>query len=1684
VNAVREQTDRTLAIGPQSVLAGEVAELVSEFTGMERVAFCNTGSEAVLAAVRMARTVTGKSKIAKFDGHYHGIFDEMQVRGAGQGSRLKTLPAAPGIPREAVQNTIILDYGDPDAFNVIREQADEIALVLVEPVRSRNPDFQPIEYVQALRRLTEELGIPLMFDEIVTGFRCHPQGAQHLFGIRADIATYGKVAGGGLPIGIVAGRAQYLDSLDGGMWEFGDDSQPTADMTWFAGTFVRHPMALAATRAVLRHLKDRGPALQEGLNAKAARLTAELNAFFASVSVPLRMERFASVLRLTFQARVEYADLLFFHLRNRGIMTYEGRPIFLSTAHTDADLDAVRDAFIDSVNTLIEVGLMPGTGPDGARVIGMAPGQQEIWVSSQFSADASCSYNLCSTIELRGPLDPAVMQAAIADLAARHEALRSVPDANGETQTIRARIDFPVRVSDLATLDPEGRDCARMAAERAEVTTPFDLVNGPLVRAHLLVLGPDHHKLLVTVHHVIADGYSCGVLVRELGKLYAARCDGTAPDLEPAQQLSEFVSFINQPDMMTARTEARDYWLDLYKDGLPRAELPSDHLRPTQRDYRAVRFVQAMAPGVAKRLREVAKAQDATLFAALVAGFSAYLSRLTGEEVTPLAFSAAGQPLMGGTALIGHCVNFLPLRLAPRLDMPFEAHVRATGGAVLDALEYQTFDFVSFVKEMKTERDVDWAPLVSIGINLDAAAKEIAFADFDVTADSVGRAFEHLDLFLNFVQTAEGAELQCTFNAARHDRATMERRMGEYLRFLGAAAAAPGTALGEVAFVAPADLAQQTALSGAATDYPRDAGIADLFRAAAAQNPAATAVVAPDGTRLSYADLDRRSDALAARLAAEGVGRGDMVALCLRPSADLMVAILASLKAGAAYVPVDPALPAARRDFILRDCAARIAIADPDAALPDEVTRLATEAPPPAGALPAAAGAEDVAYVMYTSGSTGTPKGVLVPNRAVVRLVRGTDYARFDASRVFLQLAPTGFDASTFEIWGALLNGGTLVIAAPALATDPAGLRRTIAAHGVTTLWLTAGLFNTLVDHDPGVLAGVEEILTGGEALSVPHVHRAQAALPETTFINGYGPTENTTFSCTHRIPRDLPEDLRSIPIGRPIANTRAYVVDRGLAPVPYGIAGELVVAGDGLALGYLGRPDLTEAAFVPAPALGEARVYRTGDYVRRLPDGTLDYLGRRDGQVKIRGFRIEPGEIEAALAAVPGVEQAAVIHTPHHGGVLTGFVAASHAQLTPTCLAEALRARLPRHMVPARLVILEALPVTGNGKLDRAALRARAEAALAAPEGTVRELSSVEVALTGIWRELLGTEAIRPDDSFFELGGHSLLAVELFARIERHFGTRMPISTLFGSPTLETLARRIEDAQSACSAGIDPEAEWDTSAVINPGPAGSAAPPLFIVGGVGGNLNNLVELARLVGRTRRVVGFQTRGVLGHSPRGTIEEMAAEHLRYLRRHQPDGPVHLAGFSGGAYIAFEMARQIEAAGGTVASLVLIDTMAPGAAREILYQGEGGFDPRTEGGRARIAATFRDVSLMGPRRILTRLLARGERALSRSPSQDDVGVVPACVSPVVEAWFVAARRYRGGAFGGRACLVLSGHEDERYRLLLDREPFAGWDRFIAKDRLERVQICASHRALVEMPHVTETARVVNEHLGRSA
>ncbi len=1698
VDAVREQLDKTLAIGPQSVLAGDVAKLVTEMTGMERAAFCNTGSEAVLAAVRMARTVTGKSKIAKFDGHYHGIFDEMQVRGAGTGSRRTTLPSAPGIPQEAIQNTIILQYGDKEAFDVIRENADELALVLVEPIRSRNPDYQPREYLKELRRVTKELGIPLLFDEIVTGFRSHPGGVQALFDIRADLATYGKVIGGGLPIGIVTGSAEYMDSLDGGAWNFGDDSVPTADMTWFAGTFVRHPLALAATKASLEHLKSEGPALQEKLNAISANLSQRLNTFFKKVNTPIKCEQFASVLRVGFTKHQEYSDLLFFHLRNRGILTYEGRPAFMTTAHSEEDLDRVYEAFVESVTVLIDIGLLEGYDPTAVRRLPMTVGQQEIWVSAQFSIEASCSYNLCSTLMLTGDLKPELLQASLNDLAARHEALRALPERDGFHQTIQPTLEFPLTFEDLRGKDEttQAEEIAR--AKREQVTVPFSFVEGPLVRCNVLRLSDTKNLLLFTAHHLIADGWSCGVLLKDLGVLYAAHMEGRPAALEPPQQLSDFVRFLHTPEQLETRQEARDFWLKLYDGDLPKAQIPSDRPRPKLRNYSAQRFETMLDPKVVANLRSVAKNSGTTLFASLIGGFAVYLSRLTGITDTPIGFSAAGQPLLGGQSLVGHCVNFLPLRLSTDMESGFSDHLRGIGGTVLDALEHQNFDFLSFVQDLQSERDSDWAPLVSVGVNLDPSSKGIHFADFDVKAGSVGRAYEHLDLFLNFVETGTDIELQCTFNMALYDEPTMRRRLQEYLDLLAAASAEPAKPLNSFSILNTAD--RQMLLSDwndTRRDYPRDKSLVEIFQDCARTRPGQTALVVPETSnasevqhRVSYAELDQASDEWAARLIDSGVKPGDFVVLLLPRSPDLIVGILATLKAGAAYVPIEPDTPAARCEFILHDSGATAILSHrdfvDDIAL-DGIPVLAMDFPTePSSSVSinvANVDGSSPAYMMYTSGSTGVPKGVVVPHRAVARLVINSEFAQLNESRVFAQLAPASFDAATFEIWGTLLHGATLVLPQGYGLPELSTLDSILKSNGVTTLWLTAALFNAIIDESPELLSNVKEVLTGGEALSVAHICRALAILPDTTFINGYGPTENTTFTCCYRIPADFSGLSASVPIGRPISNTEVYIVDDQQKLAPIGVPGELLIGGDGLALGYWKRNELNEQAFIPDTLSGasdssDARLYRTGDYCRYLPDGNIEFLGRRDDQIKIRGFRIELGEVEKAFLDLNEVQKAAVIYEPiGDSGRLVAFVAPVDANTTSAHLARSLRDRLPRHLIPSRILLLSELPISQNGKVDRQALMQISAERVDEIE-TVTPETDTEKELVAIWCDILQRPEAGVLESFFSLGGHSLMAVRLFDRIRKRFGPDLPISTLFSHPTIRDLAELIDQknipASGAVSAAMTSEMDWDTSIVIHPGP-GKNRHALFIVGGAGGNVNNLADFGTALGVHRSVVGFQMRGIMGHQPHATIEEMATENIRYMRQYQASGPYLLAGYSAGALTAFEMARQLSSNGETVAELFVLDTFAPGFAASFSLTDTFAI-PVTLTWQQRFTSELRLIRDHGSTYLFERLRAKLAGKFLHGKVLDWIAITHRPLARRLrtqEAWFSAARKYEGGPYQGRVSLVLSRPDDMREEVLIAEHPLLGWDRHIKNEPIERYTINGRHLEIVQGGHAETLA-----------
>jgi amino acid adenylation domain-containing protein len=784
------------------------------------------------------------------------------------------------------------------------------------------------------------------------------------------------------------------------------------------------------------------------------------------------------------------------------------------------------------------------------------------------------------------------------------------------------------------------------------------------------------------------------------------------------------------------------------------------------------------------------------------------------------------------------------------------------------------------------------------------------------------------------------------------------QRVCEYMhtalaQLVAALETAPTTPLHSVD-VLPAEERHQVLVewNDTATPYPRERCVHELFEEQAARAPDAVAVVC-EAQQLTYGELNARANQLAHCLRSLDVGPDVAVAVCLERSPQLIVALLAVLKAGGAYVPLDPSYPHQRLAFMLADTGAPVlltqeALLEQLPPFPGRILCLDREAAiiaaQPQSDLPSTARAEHLAYVMYTSGSTGTPKGVAVPHRGVVRLVWGTDYAKLDDRQTFLLLAPTSFDASTFESWGALLHGARCAIFPERVPTMEA-LGAALARQQVSTLWLTASLFNLVVDQAPHVLAGLGQLLTGGEALSPDHVRRALTQRPDLQLINGYGPTEGTTFTCCYRIPRPLDEAQASIPIGRPIGNTTVHVLDPSLNPVPIGVPGELYIGGDGLARGYLHAPALTAEKFVPDPfaATPGARLYRTGDLARYRPDGNIEFLGRLDDQVKIRGFRIEPGEIEAVLADHPSVGQAVVLareDTPGHRRLVAYVVPAD----VPGTILEPLRAyvrdRLPDYMWPASYVFLERLPLTSNGKIDRPALPP--------PDGIRPELETgyrapttkAERTISAIWQELLHVDRVGADDNFFDLGGHSFLLVEAHRRLNEVFGKQVSIPDMFRYPSVKSLARYVSGRTTrrrmrgrsenhAIAEIFAQQLEW-----VKTWRGSRVAPESFIVtlnaSGTRHGLfwclqsyRELTQLAKHLGSDQPVHGMRSGH---HIMTYTDENVGALASRYAAEMivlQPDGPFLLGGNCQGGWIARAIALRLRELGRTVSLLVLME-----------------------------------------------------------------------------------------------------------------------------------------------------------------
>ncbi len=1086
--------------------------------------------------------------------------------------------------------------------------------------------------------------------------------------------------------------------------------------------------------------------------------------------------------------------------------------------------------------------------------------QERVWFLDQLLPGGNLAYNFQVATWLWGPLRPEVLARVLSEIVRRHEVLRtSFPTRDGQpVQVVHEAAPLRLPMIDLGGLPAALRRPAAEELIEALIRIPFELAKGPLIRWRLLRLDAAEHLLAQVEHHFVHDGWSLAILLREVKALYEAFLAGEPSPLpEPPVQYADFAAWQRRWMEGPVMERLLAFWRERLAGSPPSLELPTDRPWPPQGSFRGGFLLPRIEPELYQALRAFGRREGFTLYMTMLAGFLALLGRYTGEEDVVIGTANANRRAREVEGMLGMMVNTLVLRADLSGRPAWRAHLGRVRELALAVYAHQDMPFERLVRELKLPRRPGRNPLFQILFNFhDAPIPDLRVADLDTFPEVRSNHTAKMAMNVIVVPRAEQrvgragddqdrrALLHWEYNSDLFDAATVLRMAGHYQVLLAGALADPGRALAELPLLSAAERTELLASwNDTGRELPREGSIPARFAAWAARTPAATAVVYDDES-LAYAEVEARANRLAHHLQALGAGPGELVGLAMERSLDLVPAILGILASGAAYLPLDPSYPEERLAFMLADGGVRLLVAD-DALLPrlpaagleivslprdrEAITRRPATAPAPPGG-------EDLAYVMYTSGSTGRPKGVAVTHRNVLRLAEG-GFARLGPEETILQLAPISFDASTFELWGALLHGGRLAIFPPGSPT-PAALGAAIARHGATAMWLTAALFHEVVDADPGALAPLSQLLTGGEVISPAHARRALAALPGLTLIAGYGPTEGTTFTACHVMAR--PEDVgATVPLGRPIANTRAYVVDPELQPLPIGVPGELVAGGDGLALGYLGLPDLTAERFVPDPFAGTAggRLYRTGDRARWRPGGILEFLGRIDRQVKIRGFRIEPGEVEAALAAHPEVAGAAVLALPAPGAAPSSGTAELRlvAYLVPAegapgaaepdawlaALRQHLAARLPAYMVPAAWVLLAALPRTANGKVDRAAL-SREEPA--APRRGAEEAprTPMERAVAAIWREVLGVGAAGAGDDFFLLGGHSLAALRVLARLRQELGVELAIGDLFERPVLADLAAAVEaagpageDADRIAPAGYEELSDGELDALL-----------------------------------------------------------------------------------------------------------------------------------------------------------------------------------------------------------------------------------------------------------------------------
>lgn len=1408
-DALAQQVDQGIQLGLASPLACEVAALISELTGLARVTFCNSGTEAVMTALRLARNYTKRDKIVQFSGAYHGHYDGTLAHSVGQGD---IEPMCAGVRQGAVNDNLVLDYGSAQALEIIRANAHTIAAVLVEPVQSRYPEIQPWEFLKELRAITTEHGIALIFDEMITGFRAHPGGVQGLVGIQADMATYGKIVGGGLPIGVVAGSADYLDGIDGGVWQYGDQSYPQADTTFFAGTFCKHPMAMASAKAVLSEIKRQGPQLQQRLSDKTNYLKTTLNRFFADAMIPIQIEAFSSLFRFRFSQNL---DMFFYEMLNRGIFIWEGRNCFLSAAHTDADIEIIITAVKDSALSLKVAGYFGIERDDKMSLVTLAAtfplteAQQQLLALASKSPEGAFAYHLQAVLKLTGQLDISRLVTAVDKTVRECTILQYAIDSDTLCHRLVAEHRPQLLVINLQHSDNNIAVATQLQELRYHA---FDFNNEVACRFALLRENDNTAYLSVVTHHLLCDGVSLQIILSKVGQHY----NNTTTEALAAQvDFSAYVKALDHYKESANYQQDKAFWLAQLAPSMP-LQLPTNTAIATTTNYAVSVLTVELNEHTKGNIADLAKQQGCGQFATLLGLYIAWLSKLSQQSMITVGIPCSDRQLLpqadsaesSDSELVGYCTNILPICIDVTNISSVRELIKTVQSELLTAFEHQHFPYSALANESLN--------LPNTLFNLDKVTALPAFTELQLNTMPSNTCYSQFQLSCNLTQFANSWSLTLEY---QKDKFTYEQVNHWLSGLIGLFSNAVGTdELNSANCSLLDDLQIATLVTEQCERVDKQLCVDSCivsFEYAATQYPDNIAITC-DGQSLNYSQLNQRVNTFAHYLIEQGIGVGSLVAIALPRRAELIISLLAVLKTGAAFLPLDITFPQARIEYILADAQADLLLCDsfsdssPIIAsnkLPvldiDTVVLTGLQSSNPDRVIAPLS----TAYVIYTSGSTGQPKGVEINHQGLQNLLLAmTVQPGIEPTDCLLAVTTIAFDIAMLELFSPLIVGANVLLASEQTCSDPYAITDLIAHFPVSIMQATPTLWRLIINAAPDCLAGIK-VLCGGEPLD-PAL--AQAVLSQQGDLwNMYGPTETTIWSAISHI-----QHSDDITIGSAIANTSLYVMAEDAQspclPLPIGVWGELWIGGLGLATGYLQQPALTAERFVSHVFNGQShqRLYKTGDRARRLLDGRIELQGRLDQQVKLNGHRIELSEIEHHLRLLFANQDVRVFIKPnnHDQPSLCAYSLEDDSLESVWSVSELRRVlsqSLPSYMVPESICWLTQWPTTPNGKLDTKALPLPT-AAMQSAIVRIAPSCATETSLLQHYLALLKVAVLGTQESFFDCGGNSVLAMQLVSRINLQFKVRVTVGDIFDYPSVAQLALRIDDLLSARAASTE----------------------------------------------------------------------------------------------------------------------------------------------------------------------------------------------------------------------------------------------------------------------------------------